>query len=120
MSVIISEDGSPLAALGTNLVVHKWRGSGPGRMHVHLEDDECWHVLEGSLTFRLPEGEVIAPAGTTVFVPAGTPHDYYETDGSTSYLIIMPPRIDALIQELMQTPPSTHDEVFKKHASELL
>ncbi len=89
-------------------------------MHVHHEDDECWHVLEGSLTFRLLEGDVVAEAGTTVFVPAGTPHDYVETNGPSRYLIILTPRLDALIQELMQTPYPQHGEVMKKYASEIL
>lgn len=118
MPAIISQ--GEFSCVGTNLVVHKWQGSGPGYMHVHYEDDECWYVIDGTLTFRLPEGEVVAPAGTTVFVPAGTPHDYYETDGPCTYLIIMPPRLDALIGELMQTPFAQHAEVFKKYASEVL
>lgn len=120
MAAIIGQGNSAFSAVGSNLVVYKWKGSGPGRMHVHYEDDECWHVLEGALTFRLPEGEVLAPAGTTVFVPAGTPHDYYVADESTSYLIILPPRLDSLINDLMQTPSGQHAEVFRKYASEIL
>jgi mannose-6-phosphate isomerase-like protein (cupin superfamily) len=101
-------------------VVHVWHGSGPGYMHIHHEDDECWHVLDGSLTFRLPEGEVVAPAGTTVFVPAGTPHDHFETDGPCRYLIVLTPRLEALIKELHRTPYAHHGEVMKKYRSEIV
>src|SRR6266480_7889512 len=76
---IISGPGAPaISAVGTSLVVHEWTGSGPSYMHVHRSDDEAWHVLEGLLRFRFADGEVDAPAGTTVFVPAGSPHAYWE------------------------------------------
>jgi mannose-6-phosphate isomerase-like protein (cupin superfamily) len=75
---IISRPGSPaISAVGTSLVIHEWRGCGPPYMHIHRSDDEAWHVLEGSLRFRLADGEIDAPAGTTVFVPAGSPHTYW-------------------------------------------
>ena len=70
---IVSRPGAPaISAVGTSLVVHEWTGSGSSYMHIHRSDDEAWHVLEGSLRFRLADGEVDAPAGTTVFVPAGS------------------------------------------------
>jgi quercetin dioxygenase-like cupin family protein len=57
-------------------------------------------VLEGRLRFRFVDGEVVdAPAGTTVFVPAGVPHAYSAIE-PTRYLIILTPRMDALIDEL--------------------
>src|SRR5262244_77782 len=61
---IVSRPGAPaISAVGTSLVVHEWTGSGPSYMHIHRSDDEAWHVLEGSLRFRLADGEVDAPAG---------------------------------------------------------
>jgi mannose-6-phosphate isomerase-like protein (cupin superfamily) len=65
---IISGPGAPaISAVGTSLVIHEWTGSGPSYMHIHRSDDEAWHVLEGSLRFRLADGEVDAPAGTAAF-----------------------------------------------------
>jgi hypothetical protein len=43
--------------------------------------------------------EVDAPAGTTVFVPAGSPHTYRVTEPSY-YLIFLTPRLDRLIARL--------------------
>ncbi len=120
MSAIISQPNAAISAVGQSLIVQEWTGSGAGYMHVHHEDDEAWHVLEGSLTFMLPEGEVVAGAGTTVFVPAGTPHDYKENGGPARYLIILTPRLHALIQELHNTPWSEHAEVQKKYRSEIV
>jgi mannose-6-phosphate isomerase-like protein (cupin superfamily) len=88
-----AEDRLTLAAVGQSLVIHEWSGSGPDYLHVHYDDDEAWHVLEGSLTFRFEDRQLEAPAGTTVFVPAGVPHTYSEDRGPTRYLIIMTPRL---------------------------
>ena len=97
---IIAGPGSPaISAVGTSLVVREWTDSGPSYMHIHRSDDEAWHVLEGSLRFRLPDREVDAPAGTTVFVPAGSPHTYWVTEPSR-YLIFLTPRLDRLIAKL--------------------
>jgi hypothetical protein len=97
--IVSRPGGPPIAAAGSHLVVHEWTGSGPGWMHIHRSDDEAWHVLEGSLRFRFADGEVDAPAGTTVFVPAGTPHTYWETEPSR-YLIFLTPKLDRLIARL--------------------
>ena len=43
--------------------------------------------------------EVDAPAGTTVFVPAGSAHTYRVTEPSR-YLIFLTPRLDRLIARL--------------------
>ena len=89
---IIAGPGAPaIAAVGTSLVVHEWTGSGPSWLHIHRSDDEAWHVLEGSLRFRFADREVDAPAGTTVFVPAGAPHTYWVTVEPSRYLIFLTP-----------------------------
>ena len=99
-TALIGQSGtSPIAAVGNSLVVHEWSGSGPPYMHVHHEDDEAWHVLEGTLRFRLSDREIDAGPGATVFVPAGTPHTYWEIEPSR-YLIILTPKLDRLIGEL--------------------
>jgi mannose-6-phosphate isomerase-like protein (cupin superfamily) len=77
----------------------RWTDSGPSYLHIHRSDDEAWPVLEGSLRFMFPDREVDAPAGTTVFVPAGSPHTYRVT-GPSRYLIFLTPRLDRLIARL--------------------
>jgi uncharacterized RmlC-like cupin family protein len=99
-SIIARPDAPAIAAVGTSLVVHEWTGSGPSWLHIHRSDDEAWHVLEGSLRFRFADREVDAPAGTTVFVPAGTPHTYRVATEPSRYLIFLTPRLDRLIARL--------------------
>jgi len=102
--ILAGPGAPPLAARGTSLVVREWTVSGPRYLHVHRSDDEAWHVLEGALRFRFAEGEVEAPAGTTVFVPAGVAHTYRVATGPCRYLVVLTPNLDRLIAKLMDRP----------------
>lgn len=110
----------PFSAAGKSFEIHEWRGSGPATLHVHHSDDEAWHVLEGELTFRYADRTETAGTGTTVFVPAGTPHTYTAGPGSR-YLIVLTPRLRALIAELQSDRDPAHQyEIYKRFDSELL
>lgn len=47
------------------------RFTAPPVLHHHTREDWAAYVVEGEVTFAFSEREVRAPAGTTVFVPAG-------------------------------------------------
>ena len=102
--IIAAPGSAAVSAAGTALVVRKWTDSGPSYLHVHRSDDEAWHVLEGALRFRFPGREVDAPAGSTVFVPAGSPHTYRVAEPGSRYLIFLTPRLDRLIAKLRGLP----------------
>ena len=110
----------PITAVGQSFEIHEWSGSGPEYLHIHHADDEAWHILEGTLTFRFHDREEEAPAGTTVFVPAGVAHTYYEASGPTRYLIILTPRLSALIAELQQSPFAQHAAILRRYESEIV
>jgi hypothetical protein len=63
---------------------------------------------------------VEAPAGTTVFVPAGVPHDYFESQGPSRYLTILTPRLRELISALHAAPREQHQEIMRRFESEIL
>ena len=112
---------SPIDATGNSFIIKEWTGSGPEYLHVHFEDDEAWHILEGTLTFKFRDNQIIEySAGTTVFVPAGVPHTYYEANGASRYLIIMTPRLNELIKELHNTSFKSHNSVLRKYKSEIV
>ncbi len=115
-----AEGQQPIAAAGQSFEIHEWRGSGPSYLHVHHSDDEAWHVLEGTLTFRFSDKEIEAPAGTTVFVPAGVAHAYYAAAGPTRYLTIMTPRLRAPIAALQGAPREQHNAIMRRFESEVL
>lgn len=119
-AIIADGRSAKVSVNGGSFEVHEWSGSGPGYLHVHHSDDEAWHVLEGTLTFRFVDREVEAPAGTTVFVPAGVAHDYVEAAGPTRYLIILTPRLGRLIAALEQSPLARHAEIMREYDSEIV
>ena len=118
--VALAEQGQRLAADGGSFSMHEWSGSGPPRLHLHHEDDEAWHVLEGSLRFRFSDRTVDVPAGGTVFVPAGVAHTYESVD-QARYLVILTPRIRRLIADLQSAPDRlADDEIYGRYRSEIV
>lgn len=107
------------SATGESFAIREWRGSGPAKLHVHHADDEAWHVVEGVLRFRFEDRVVDVGVGETVFVPAGVPHTY-EAIGAR-YLVVLTPRLVALIEELQRTrDQAEHSAIYKKYLSDLL
>lgn len=45
-------------------------------LHVHRNEDEVFHILEGRIRFVIDGRERIAGAGETVLAPKGLPHTY--------------------------------------------
>jgi quercetin dioxygenase-like cupin family protein len=119
---IIVQNGTanPIAASGGSFEIHEWTGSGPGYLHVHFADDEAWHILDGVLTFKFSDKIAEAPAGTTVFVPAGVPHDYFDANGTARYLIILTPRLHQLINELHHAPLAEHAAILRRYESAIV
>jgi hypothetical protein len=118
--IVSGPGGPPIAASGRTLAVHEWTMPGPSYLHVHRSDDEGWHVLEGVLRFQLATGSFDAPAGTTVFLPAGTAHTY-TCPVPSRYLIFLTPSIDRLISRLLTlTDQSRIPQVLAEHDTEIV
>ncbi|HYW27868.1 MAG TPA: cupin domain-containing protein [Terriglobales bacterium] len=116
------DGGEPerVAVDGASFSIHEWRGSGPPHLHVHHEDDEAWHVLAGTLTFRFAGRTEEVGAGSTVFVPAGVAHTY-SASPSARYLVVLTPRLRSLIVELQANRDRSADaEIYRRHRSELV
>ena len=124
--------GNTLGSVNSSFVVAEWRDAGGttetprliAPWHVHHKDDEAWYVLEGQFRVRVGPDEAAVDAGSSVFVPRGTAHTYWNPGpGPTRYLLIMSPNIYSLIQDihaLKDRSKSALEEVFKKHDSELV
>jgi mannose-6-phosphate isomerase-like protein (cupin superfamily) len=110
---------------GAVLVIQNWPAQGEAHevapLHVHLADDEAWHVISGALRFRFADGVITAGAGSTVLVPAGVAHTFGNAGPEPSrYLIILPARLDELIAKLHEAEPGEHPEIYRRYESELL
>jgi mannose-6-phosphate isomerase-like protein (cupin superfamily) len=108
-------------ATGKSFVLREWAGSGPAELHIHRDDDEAWHVLSGVLRFRFADSEVDAPAGSTVFVPAGVAHTFEARTPDTRYLLVLTERLLSLIKNLSGSQARERkSEIYRAHASELV
>jgi quercetin dioxygenase-like cupin family protein len=76
-------------------------GKVPGA-HVHPEQEERFHVLEGTMKFRLGMKTIVAEAGETVVVPAGRVHKF--TNGGDDTAIVRVEVVPALdMEDLLAT-----------------
>ena len=81
-------------------------------------------MLEGVRRVQVGKGEMGAGTGSSVFVPRGTPHTYWNAGpGRVRYLLVMTSNIYRLIQEIhlmAERSPAALRAVFTKYDSELL
>jgi quercetin dioxygenase-like cupin family protein len=76
-------------------------GHVPGA-HVHPEQEERFHVLEGKMKFRLGMRRIVAEAGDTVVVPKGRVHRFANAgDGVARARVEVVPALD--MEELFET-----------------
>ena len=124
--VVLPSDLDPGGtARGTTLTLANWPTQGTATevapLHVHHHDDEAWYVVEGALRFRFADRELVAPAGSTVLVPAGVPHTFGNAGPEPSrYVIVMTARLEQLISRLHEVPAEDHAAVYREFESTLL
>jgi mannose-6-phosphate isomerase-like protein (cupin superfamily) len=116
----------------TSIVIAEWTDPGCGAhppvyiapLHVHHDDDEAWYVLDGLLCVRLGDKEFEVPTGGALIARRGTPHTYWNPRPDPArYLLVMTPRIHALIDALHALIEPNERSVaatFADHASEYL
>jgi quercetin dioxygenase-like cupin family protein len=105
------ETGGSLAVIEARLARH----SSGTPLHINTLEDENYYVFEGTLTFRLGEQTLEAPAGTFVHIPKGVVHTHWNaTDAPVKLLGFPAPagfeRFFADLAELMaDMPPGPPD-----------
>ncbi|MEZ6072129.1 MAG: cupin domain-containing protein [Pirellulales bacterium] len=97
-------------------------GGGPPP-HVHSREEESFYVLEGEITFRLGDQQIIAPAGTFLNMPVGSLHCFKNEAGSSARMLISvaPAGLDEMFLEVGHpvaddadtAPPVTQTDVEK-------
>lgn len=125
--------GATLGSAANSFVLAEWRATGTpagsepqwvAPLHLHHSDDEAWYVLEGTLHIRRGEEIVEVRAGSATLVPRGTPHTYWNPAPEPArYLLVMTPRIYALIQAIHAMPErntATLRALFSEYDAELL
>ena len=119
--------GNQLGGPESDFVIVEWTDTGESEwewiapLHVHHADDEAWYVLEGVLRFRI--GEEISEAGphNAVLAQGNSAHVWQcQARQPARYLLVMTPKIRALVQALHEPGAGDYAAIFRAHDSELL
>lgn len=121
-------EGGHLGSADSDFVIVEWTDAGAAGiewiapLHLHRSDDEAWYVLEGKLRFRIGAETFEASPGDAVLAPKGVPHTYgnAQPGQQARYLLVMTPRIQALIEALHAPGADDRAAIFAAHDSELL
>jgi mannose-6-phosphate isomerase-like protein (cupin superfamily) len=82
-------------------VVDHWMPCGEAPpLHIHHNEDEVFHILEGTMRFRVAERELVAHAGETVLAPKGIPHAFRveSTNGARCLTITTGPDFETMLK----------------------
>ena len=69
---VSAQDGSD----GISVLEHRASQGDSPPLHIHHDEDEIFHVLEGEVRYRVGDQERLARAGETLLTPKGIPHTY--------------------------------------------
>ncbi|MCE9619670.1 MAG: cupin domain-containing protein [Planctomycetes bacterium] len=58
-------------------------------LHVHHNEDEVFHVLEGEFTFTVAGLTMLVKAGQTIFGKRNVPHTFKNTGSTTGRMILL-------------------------------
>ena len=89
-------------------------------LHVHAEQDEFFHVLEGTYRFRVGDAEFPAAAGDTVFLPRAVPHAFIQLSEHARMLVTYQPAgamEDFFRATASWTAPPSREEVARVFAA---
>ncbi len=89
--------------------------------HVHSHEDECFYVLDGSISVECGDDAWELDPGSFVFLPRGVPHAWDVVGERAKVLIITAPGgLDEFLRELHETDRSAWAEVARRHGIEFL
>lgn len=78
-------------------------------LHVHTREDEMFYVCDGEVIFQVAEIEILASAGTTVYLPRGVPHGFRVNKPMRALLSVCPAGAEKMFRKLSELPPGPPD-----------
>jgi len=69
---VSSSEGSS----GVSVLEHQARLGDSPPLHVHHDEDEIFHIIDGEVRFRVGDDDLRAMTGDTLLAPKGVPHSY--------------------------------------------
>lgn len=98
--ILASEDTG-----GRYALIESYNPPGVGiPLHLHHNEDETFHVLEGQVEFQIGVKNIQAIAGTTIYLPRNTPHAFTIVGEAPAKMLIMlmPAGLEKYFEELSQ------------------
>jgi quercetin dioxygenase-like cupin family protein len=92
-------------------------------LHVHLEDDEGFYVLEGELTLWVGDETHVLRAGDAVLAPKRIPHTLRVGDGGARWLVASAPAgFEAFVRAVSAEAPDPErlTRLAAEHGIEIL
>jgi quercetin dioxygenase-like cupin family protein len=79
--------------------------------HMHTREQETFYIAEGQVEFTSGQETIVAGPGTTVFLPAKTPHSFKVIGDQPARVIVLisPPGCEKMFEELAALPPGPPD-----------
>jgi quercetin dioxygenase-like cupin family protein len=124
--IVKEAEGQRINVLGDNQVIKLTGKESNGRLaviiqnlppgvavpkHVHANDDEHFHLLEGEVHFEVGTDEYILKAGDMIFLPRHIPHSLHVVGDKTAVvrLSIVPAGAEEMFIELDKLPDGPPD-----------
>jgi quercetin dioxygenase-like cupin family protein len=109
------------ASTGGALTVIASDTTGGAPRHVHAREDECFYVVDGTISVECGEETWQAAPGSFVFLPRGVPHAWDVVGSRARVLIITAPAgIEEFLREFHQAEGPERTEVARRHGIEFL
>lgn len=111
------------ADTGGGMAVFEQIGQSPNGgppLHIHPEQDEFFHVLEGAYRFQVGDEHFPASVGDTIFLPRAVPHAFIQLTEHARMLVTYQPAgdMEAFFRETAAwTAPPTKEEVARVFAA---
>ena len=104
------------ASTGGLLTLIESRTTGGAPLHVHAHEDECFYVVEGTITVVCGEEEFTAGPRSFVFLPRGIPHSWDVIgEEATVLLITVPGMLEEFLGEYHAASREQREQVAAKY-----
>jgi mannose-6-phosphate isomerase-like protein (cupin superfamily) len=76
--------------------------------HVHSREEEGFYILEGEITFKIGDEQLVATAGMFANMPVGTPHSFTNASNRPAKMLISvaPAGLEQMFFEIGQPLPT--------------
>ncbi|MEP9371227.1 cupin domain-containing protein [Mesorhizobium sp. KR1-2] len=93
---------------GISVIEHRMPYGSSPPLHIHRNEDEVFHILEGTMRFNVAGKQLVAQAGQTVLAPKGIAHTYRVDSAAGARCLTVTTRGDfeKMVREVSRAAPA--------------